>query len=56
MKGPDFEKYILHYNIVALSETKLNAIDIIDIKYKGEIQTFFLGWGVAILVKQELNM
>ena len=31
MKGPDFEKYILHYDIVALSETKLNAIDIIDI-------------------------
>ena len=27
MKGPYFEKYILHYDIVALSETKLNAIN-----------------------------
>ena len=31
MKGPDFDNYILHYDIVVLSKTKLNAIDIIDI-------------------------
>ena len=31
MKGPDFEKYILHYDTVVLSKTKLNAIDVIDI-------------------------
>ena len=31
MKGPYFEKYILHYDIVALSGTKLNAINAIYI-------------------------
>ena len=60
LKSPDFERYILHFEFIFLSETKLNNIEILHIDgfslfSKNRQKCKHTSGGVALLVKTEMK-